>query len=129
TRPALPLLTSTSRLNHWEGDNRRARSRLAEAVVFGRNHGVISTAWEGLCLLGVIAIDERAFATGLRLISAALAHVPLTEFRPRDRAELEDSLATARSALGDEADDRIWAEGQAMTLDQAIASGLQEGGA
>ena len=77
-------------------------------------------------MLGVIAIDERAVATGLNLISAAAAHLVLTEFLPCDRADLDNSLVTARSALGEVGYARIWSEGQAMTLDQAIAYALAE---
>jgi hypothetical protein len=36
-------------------------------------------------------------------------------------------LAAARAALGDEAFDRLWAEGKAMTLEEAVAYALAEG--
>jgi hypothetical protein len=42
--------------------------------------------------------------------------------------EDEQSLGRARVALGEEAFSRAWAEGQAMALDQAIRSALEEGG-
>lgn len=39
---------------------------------------------------------------------------------PRERSEHDESLAAARSSLGEAAFERAWKEGQAMTLDQAI---------
>lgn len=75
-------------------------------------------------MLGVIAIGERAFATGVRLVNAATVHVPLPDLLATDRAEMKDSIATARSALSEETYARIWAEGKAMTLDQATACAL-----
>ena len=115
-------------LDHREGDDRRARSRLMEAVVAGRYHGVDPRVWEVLLALGVVAIGEGAFAAGLRLLGAAVARVTLADPRPTDRAELEESLATARSALGEEAFATAWAEGQAMTLEQAVVYALEDGG-
>jgi len=114
------------RLDHREGDSGRAQSRLVEAVVAGRYHGVDPRVWTVLSALGVVAIGEGAFAAGLRLLGAAVARVPLADLRPTDRAELEESLAPSRSALGEEAYARIWAESQAMTLEQAIAYALEE---
>jgi hypothetical protein len=37
------------------------------------------------------------------------------------RAEREAAIAVARFALGDQAFAAVWAEGQAMTLEQAVA--------
>jgi hypothetical protein len=44
----------------------------------------------------------------------------------RDR--WEDDLASARATLGEEAFAAAWAEGRAMTLDEAIADALGEDG-
>jgi hypothetical protein len=37
-------------------------------------------------------------------------------------------LMKARKQIGDDLVDRTWAEGQAMTLDQAVTDALREGG-
>ena len=44
------------------------------------------------------------------------------------RAVHDDTVAAARSGLGDGAFDAAWAEGQAMTLKQAVAYALDETG-
>jgi hypothetical protein len=114
------------RLGPKEGTARPDRSILVEAMLVNRVHGVEKGAWENLARLGAIAIDERAYAVGLRLIGAAMAHDPLTDLRPTMRAELEANLAAARSALGEDDYVRVWAESQAMTLEQAVACALEE---
>jgi hypothetical protein len=115
-------------LDRRDGNVRRARSLLAEATVAARNHGIHMRLWRGLSLIGMLAIDDGTFATGLRLMGAAIARVPLADNRPADRAELEASLAAARSALGDEAYARIWSEGQRMTYEEAVVLALNEVG-
>jgi non-specific serine/threonine protein kinase len=114
-----------ARLDHRDGNDRQARARLTEAIVAARHHGVQYRLWRGVSVVGVIATADGAFATGLRLVSAAIARVPMLDNRPADRAELETCLATARSALGDEEYTRIRAEGQAMTLEQAATLALE----
>jgi DNA-binding CsgD family transcriptional regulator len=88
--------------------------------------GIRSNVGDGVSLVGIIAVDEGALGTGLRLISAGLSHVPLTYYRPADRAQIEASLTAARSGLGDEEYARIWAEGQAMALDHAVEQAMGE---
>jgi hypothetical protein len=41
------------------------------------------------------------------------------------QAEWETSLEMARSVLGEDSFARAWAEGQAMTLEQAVAYALE----
>ena len=47
--------------------------------------------------------------------------VPLRSF---DRANYEDALVAARAALGDDAFERAWREGRAMTLEDAVRYAL-----
>jgi hypothetical protein len=115
-----------ARLDHRQGNDHLARSRLAEAIVAAQHHGVHMRLWRGVSIVGLIALSEQQIATGLRLLAAAVSHVPLFDNRPTDRAELEASLATARSALGDEDYARIWAEGQRMSYDEAVEQTLFE---
>lgn len=65
---------------------------------------------------------------GVRLLGAAAAArdvvgIPLS---PGDYVEYARDVATLRDQLGEEAFDAAWAEGRAMTLEQAIASALKE---
>src|SRR5439155_2132332 len=50
-------------------------------------------------------------------------HSPL---EPCFRAEYDRNLVAAREALGTEAFAAVWAEGRAMTLEQAVAYALEE---
>ena len=45
-------------------------------------------------------------------------------FRPPDQAYHDETAAAARAALGQPAFDGAWAEGRAMTLEQAIEYAL-----
>jgi hypothetical protein len=46
---------------------------------------------------------------------------------PLDVAARNESVAEVRVALGDEAFERAWERGSAMTLDEAVAFGLAQG--
>ena len=45
---------------------------------------------------------------------------------PRQRAEREKAVASVREALGESAFAKAWEEGQAMTLEQAVAYAKEE---
>jgi hypothetical protein len=80
------------------------------------------------------ALSELALAEGkpertARLCGAAeaLRDILCLPLGPVDRAEYERNVAAARAALGKEAFVAAWAEGRAMTLEQAVAYALNEG--
>jgi hypothetical protein len=68
--------------------------------------------------------SERA----ARLFGALEAHRETVGAPPvaAERAEYHRSVAGARTALGEEAFAAAWAEGRAMTLEQATAYALDE---
>jgi hypothetical protein len=80
--------------------------------------------------VGAFAIACGAVARGARLVGAAteLDELFLSVLDPDERDAHDAALASARSTLGDEAFAGVWAEGQAMTLDQVIACALEDGG-
>ncbi len=45
---------------------------------------------------------------------------------PVDQPEYERSLASLRAHLGEEKFNTVWAEGRAMTMEQAMAYALEE---
>src|SRR5437764_13318892 len=78
--------------------------------------------------LGAASCAQGQPERGTRLCAAAAAlrtaiGAPLT---PDERAIHEDTLASARAALGEEAFVAAWAHGQALPLEQAIAYALGE---
>jgi DNA-binding NarL/FixJ family response regulator len=76
----------------------------------------------------VLAIQLGTYLRGVRLIGAAAAgdkalgapHIPEV------RVDAEASLVSAQTAVGPHAFATAWAEGQAMTLDEAITYALTE---
>jgi hypothetical protein len=119
-----------------QGDSRRAETLFAEGLALGRELGhqqeppgrspevYIAEFLAGLA--GVAAVDgapDRA----ARLFGAAEAPLRASGHRIDlvDQGEYERNLAAVRAQMDTEAFAAAWAEGQAMTLEQAIAYGLE----
>jgi hypothetical protein len=106
----------------------RAATALRESLALLHDVGSsLGTAGclEGLALLG-IARREHAAATRLLGAASSLRGSLLAPSTALDHAALKRGSADARAALGDEAFDAAWAEGRAMTLEQAVAYALDE---
>lgn len=71
---------------------------------------------------------ERALRYAARLFGAAdaLLQAVGASLGHTDRAEYERNVATVRAQLGDEAFAAAWAQGQALTLEQAVAEALRD---
>jgi hypothetical protein len=78
----------------------------------------------------VVAAGQDQPARALRLGAAAIRlRVPApTESSPDAQAELDRAMATARERLGEGAAATLVAEGQAMTLEEAVAYALADEG-
>ena len=85
----------------------------------------IATALEGLA---EAAVAQSRWAHGLQLASAAAALRATIGAPPAaiERPSLEGLRAGARQALGAQAAAQAWAAGQAMPLEQAVASALED---
>jgi hypothetical protein len=116
-----------------EGERGRARASLEESARLLRESGMLWGVYLGLAYLGHRAVDRGRHAPGVRLLAAVEAGYPQDAIigilqpltHPAERAR---AIATARAALGEEAFAAAWADGQAMTLEQAITIALAEGG-
>jgi hypothetical protein len=89
----------------------------------------ITQSIEGLAL---VALDRGQPERALRLAGsgARLRQLANQSPLPSDLAvELRHRLESARGPLGNATADAIWAEGQAMTLEQAVAYALEPNGA
>jgi predicted ATPase len=78
--------------------------------------------------LAKVAAGQERLVRALRL-AAASAHLREVNgqiWRPIMQAELERALAPIRQALAPSVATAAWAEGQAMTLDQAVAYALED---
>jgi hypothetical protein len=116
------------------GDLDAARRAYAEGLVVSRPLGtppVVVHALEGCAAAATAAGGEGHAARGLRLLGAAAAvrktsgHGAIVG-RQRSRERAQRTAERARQLLGQEEADAAWAEGQAMSLEQAVAYALKD---
>jgi hypothetical protein len=125
-RGVAAILHNLAVLDLRAGDRPGARARLAEALglfrAVGDRHGA---AW---CLAGLAAAAEAAGEPerAARLLGAAAPHLTAeaTPLHPPDAAERAGTLARVRRRLGAAAFAASWAEGQAMSPEQAVADAV-----
>src|SRR5262249_42473774 len=108
------------------GDCRRARVLHRTALERYRSlDNLEGVVWSLERLAVVEATDGDAQEAARLLGAASVGREGLG--KPLDRWDQEDwdaALASARAALGEAAFASLWAEGRALTLDQAVASAL-----
>jgi non-specific serine/threonine protein kinase len=105
------------------GDARRAASLLTEGLMKAREVG--DREWIGIALnyLASVACDQQEYRRAARLLAATeaiwaeLGAAPW----PASRVDHECAVRAARSALGEEAFAAAFEQGQAMTLEEAVA--------
>ncbi len=121
-------LSVLGRVATAQRETRRAEMCFTEALslfrMLSQRDGMVN-ALEGLAGLGAACGDARRAA---RLFGAAEGvrtdiHRPLA---PCDRPEYERAVTAARAHLDSATFTTAWAEGRAMTLEQAIAYALEE---
>jgi predicted ATPase/transcriptional regulator with XRE-family HTH domain len=117
-------------LDWGDNDPVGGHARLAEGLRLaqqGRDRQVLAF---GLLLGANHASEIGAFVRAIRLFGAADTVVPGYRFElvTFERATYERSLEAARAALDPDVVASAWAEGQAMTLEQAIALALDVSG-
>jgi len=126
-------LCQLGRVAQLLGEAGRAAGRYRECLPIARdqsNRGLVAYALTCLAQLALAGGAPAAAARGVRLLAAAEALSPAAEAFPGpfrlstdERAAL---LGAARVRLEGPAFERLRAEGQAMTLDQAVAYALEE---
>ena len=111
-----------------QGEHDRAEALLRESLSLLRAQGHRSRTCRALYISGLLANGRGDYERGCRLIAVATMRHPMAEtlLDPTERAEVEAGLAAARAALGEEAFAKAWAEGQAMTLEQAVEYALED---
>lgn len=119
-------LVNLGRASLYLGRPEQARPLLEEGLALCRslgNKAIIAECLEGLA--GVAGLEGRP-RVAARLFGAAeilreMVNAPLA---PAERPNYEQTVAVACSALDEASLRRLWAEGRAMTLEQAIAYAL-----
>jgi predicted ATPase/Tfp pilus assembly protein PilF len=113
-----------------KGDDARATVLYQESLAQARELDdklVIACALEGLARAATAPdTTPAALHRAARLLSVVqtLREAISTPHLSGERAVYEHTVATLRTAMGDTAFNAAWAEGQALTLDQAIALAL-----
>ena len=113
------------------GELDRAQRRFRESLTLSQLGGdrmAVVRCFDGIAAALVMTSGPAAAPRAARLLGAAAAlRASLgLAIRPFDRATHEQGMAATRAALDEHAFEAAWLEGQAMTLEQAIAYALDE---
>ncbi|HMQ32619.1 MAG TPA: LuxR C-terminal-related transcriptional regulator [Chloroflexaceae bacterium] len=106
-----------------EGDHREAMRMIHRSLVLCQSLGVqTDVIQELLALAGSLAALGKPLQAA-RLLGAAHAFLQRSDalIDPSDQPEHDRNMAFVRAQLGEAAFEAAWAEGQAMTFDQAVA--------
>jgi DNA-binding CsgD family transcriptional regulator len=123
---AMEALLTSARVAVSEGDASRAYDDAYQALLVGRRIGAQVGMAEVLeCLSSLEDADHREETT--RLLSAADAlrrHCGAVRFA-LDQAEYDAHVAALCDSMGDAAFARVWAEGAALSIDEAVTYALR----
>ncbi|MEZ4867599.1 MAG: tetratricopeptide repeat protein [Caldilineaceae bacterium] len=121
-------LHNLANLARKQGNSPLARSRYRESLLLIRELG--NQGWYELALrdIALLFAQEAKPAVAAQLSGATEAYRATTgvTIPPREVAAYEQTLAAARTGLGEAAFATAWAAGRAMTLDQAVDDALAE---
>jgi predicted ATPase/class 3 adenylate cyclase len=121
-------LNYLGRLGHLRGEDRQAIAQLSESLQMRRD--LADKAGIAGCLEGLapVALARSEPERAARLFGAAsmLREAIAAPLAPAERAIAVADLEDVRAVLGEEAFGSAWAEGQAMTLEQAVAYALED---
>ena len=118
------------RIARLRGDTEQAAAVTRASLVLSRDLGARGNLAVGFESLAWIARVDGDHGRAVRLLGAADAlrralGRPITRELRKGR---DEDRAVARAALGQDAFETAWAEGRAMTLEQAVAYALDEAG-
>jgi predicted ATPase/class 3 adenylate cyclase len=120
------VLRNLGRVALHQGDCGRAAACFGESLILCRERGETWLSEEGLEGFAAVASTNGHHKRAARLLGAAdqlremLGWLP----SPPDQADYDECTASTRAALGDSPFSVAWAEGRAMTLEQAIEYAL-----
>jgi tetratricopeptide (TPR) repeat protein len=122
------------RLARDRGQFAQSSERLHESLILASEMGELELSVALLGEVGKLAVARGEGGRAARLKGAELAlrerfNVPLRAAHEAEpEAESEETLAQARALLGQEQFTRAWEQGRGMSLEQAVACALEEGG-
>lgn len=113
-----------------QGDERRATALFGESIVLSQAMGnklCIAESLAGLATVACMGAPPLVGAWRAAKLSGVVAALRIAINAPlssADQCEFDATLSVAQQELGNEACGVAWAQGQAMTIDEAIAYGL-----
>jgi tetratricopeptide (TPR) repeat protein len=123
------LITGFGDVLRRNGDFEQAKIKYEEAMAICRKENIRY----GYCLclegLGMLAIDQGQTERGTRLLGAReklRASEFVLDYFPFMVRERETHIAAAHEQLGEDAFNKAWAEGKAMTMEEAIQFAMEE---
>jgi predicted ATPase len=120
SRVEAELLTGLAELIRTASPS-KALEYYRESVELARSMGYLTLVAECVMRIAAIALANRGARDAATLLGFLAGFVePLGGFNATEKAEFDAAIAQARGALGDGTFDTAWAEGCALTLDQAI---------
>jgi tetratricopeptide (TPR) repeat protein len=121
-------LTCRGWVAHGQGEYGTARARFEESLAINRERGEKRGTAQNLEGLAAVAVAQSQPKRAARLFGAAegLRQAMGTPLPPAERAEHDRSVAAVRTALGAEPFAAAWAEGRALSLEEACAYALEE---
>jgi tetratricopeptide (TPR) repeat protein len=121
-------LNSLARIARSQGDHREARSLFGESLAICQEQGRKLDLAECLEEMAWLASEQRQGERAARLFGTAeaLREAMGAALAPVDRAEHDRSVVAARTGLGEEAFAAAWAEGRALSLEDAIKYALED---
>ncbi len=113
---------------HRQGDYARATHLARESLKLLQQQMIKASVVISLAILGGLAGSQKRPERAFRLFASAemLRDAIGFHFYYADQVALDRDLAAARTQLNESAAEAAWAEGRAMTLEQAIAYALEE---
>jgi hypothetical protein len=111
-----------------QGDNRQAAAHFMESLALRQTLG--SNLWMAECLVGMasVVVVQGQGEQAARLFGAVqdVLESSGAMLSPADRNEYERNVLAARAKLDETTFAAAWAQGRAMTLEQAVATALGE---
>jgi predicted ATPase/class 3 adenylate cyclase/Tfp pilus assembly protein PilF len=111
-----------------QGEYEAARAHYQASLAIRGGLGYKPGILRNLTGLVVVALAQAQFERAARFFGVVeeLREATGVPLPPADRAEHERSVAAVRTALGEEAFAAAWAEGRAMSLEEAIKYALED---
>ncbi len=115
-------------MRYTQGDHTQARVHFEESLTIARDLGFKEGIAQGLEAFALLGFNAAQAERSVRLwgAAAALRRIINSPLTPNEQEQQERTMTTARQILGEDSFARAWAEGSALTPEQAIAVALEE---